>query len=187
MTLDGSRYFKSMPLNILTRFHIKILIMPMQSTLNFLLGISSVFISKASIWNWQDNFMKAYGVLRKVWHSLTFHYVTDVRPISSFCWPKSQSSTDFNEHQNRCKSPEFCILQRGLSVVFLLLEVLQVHFQQKQLHPSRHQVYSRKKYVTDGVSACQNTSVQAEELLKHNSFINSSGVNIWGHIIAILN
>lgn len=71
MTLDGSRYFKSMPLYILTRFHIKILIMPMQSTLNFLLGISSVFISKASIWNWQDNFMKAYGVLRKSdipWH-----------------------------------------------------------------------------------------------------------------------
>lgn len=43
-----------MSLNILTRFHINILITPLQSILNFRLGISKISIRSASTRNWQD-------------------------------------------------------------------------------------------------------------------------------------
>lgn len=149
MTLGDSHCCKSMSLNILTRFHIKILITPMKSILNFLLGISSISISSASTRNWQGHLYEGIRSLKECLRHTVLHHRYSPHLFSSVDLSHSVLS-HLQISVNLSKLPEFYIRQWEFSVVFLFLVILWVHFQQKQLHPSMHQAYSRKKYMIDG-------------------------------------
>lgn len=72
-----------MSLNILTRFHINILITPLQSVLNFLLGISKIFVSSASTRNWQDYLCEGMWGLQECLRCAVLCYRYSFRLFSS--------------------------------------------------------------------------------------------------------